>query len=209
MSTLAGYMMADCDASLVDRCLTNDPNAFDEVVDRYHRRIYHYVKRMVKDDTTAEDLTQDTFVKAYLHISKFRQQSSLQTWLFSIATNVVRDHIRKCSRRPSIFSLWSSGIQNEDDQQIDIPDVSNTPELNLLLSEQSDTINELINALPERMRQVLILCDLEEFTQVEVAGMLNVPSGTVKSRLFHARAKLRIGLQPYLEGRSLREVTSS
>lgn len=208
MSTFAGYSMTDCDASLVDRCLSNDPNAFDEVVDRYHRRIYHYVRRMVKEDTAAEDLAQDTFVKAFLNISKFRQQCSLQTWLFSIATNVVRDHIRKCSRRLSFSSLWSSSNQSDEDQQIDIPDSSNTPELQILLSEQSDVINHLIDALPEKMRQVLILCDLEELTQVEVANVLDVPSGTVKSRLFHARAKLRIGLQPYLDGRSRSEVVS-
>lgn len=208
MSTLAGYTMPDCDASLVDRCLSNDPNAFDEVVDRYHRRIYHYVRRMVKEDTVAEDLTQDTFVKAYLHIGKFRQQCSLQTWLFSIATNVVRDHIRKCSRRLSFSSLWSTGTQSDEDQQIDIPDTSYAPELQMLISEQSDIINQLIDTLPEKMRQVLILCDLEELTQVEVASILEIPSGTVKSRLFHARAKLRIGLQPYLDGRSRSEVTS-
>ena len=207
MSTLAGYIMSDCDTSLIDKCLSSDPDAFNEVVDRYHRRIYHYVRRMVKEDTVAEDLTQDTFVKAFIHIKKFRQQCSLQTWLFSIATNVVRDHIRKCARRLNFTSLWSNNTLSDEDQQIDIPDTSCIPELQILLSEQSEVINALIDSLPVKMKQVLILCDLEDLTQAEVAEILDVPNGTVKSRLFHARAKLRMGLQPYLEGRSQTEVT--
>jgi RNA polymerase sigma-70 factor (ECF subfamily) len=195
--------LSDVDAALVARCKGNDLTAFDEIVERYQHKIYGYVKRLVGNETDAEDITQEVFLKALNSLHRFRQESSLQTWLFRIATNLCRDAHRRRQREKGWLSLWrQADEQNETEEGgiVDPPDDRFNPEKLLLHEELSAMLSQAIEQLPLAMREVLILHDVEQMPYEEIAQALGVPLGTVKSRLFHARARLRESLANYVYG---------
>lgn len=191
----------DADAALIARCKRNDLTAFDEIVERYQHKIYRYVKRLVDNETDAEDITQEVFLKALNSLHGFREESTLQTWLFRIATNLCRDTIRRRQRERGWLPLWrhrDAESVDEEESVLDLPDTQNEPERLLLQQELSTVLHRAIDSLPEAMRQTLVLHDLESLSYEEVAQVLGVPVGTVKSRLFHARARLREALASYM-----------
>ncbi len=193
-------VMTDQDGLLVQRCQANDLSAFDEIVARYQNRIYHFVRRMVGNDTVAEDITQDVFLKAFRNISAFRQESSLQTWLFRIASNLCRDNYRRKQRETAWFSFWrKSPNDDESSEEIELPDVSHAPERNYMQAELGDMIQNAIQQLSPVLREAIILHEIEEMPYEEVAQTLGVPLGTVKSRIFHGRSRLRKVLETYLQ----------
>jgi RNA polymerase sigma-70 factor (ECF subfamily) len=161
------------------------------------------VKRLVGNETDAEDITQEVFLKALNSLHRFRQESSLQTWLFRIATNLCRDAHRRRQREKGWLSLWrQADEQNETEEGgiVDPPDDRFNPEKLLLHEELSAMLSQAIEQLPLAMREVLILHDVEQMPYEEIAQALGVPLGTVKSRLFHARARLRESLANYVYG---------
>jgi RNA polymerase sigma-70 factor (ECF subfamily) len=195
--------LSDVDAALVARCKGNDLTAFDEIVERYQHKIYGYVKRLVGNETDAEDITQEVFLKALNSLHRFREESSLQTWLFRIATNLCRDAHRRRQREKGRLSLWrQADEQNETEEGgiVDPLDDRFNPEKLLLHEELSAMLSQAIEQLPLAMREVLILHDVEQMPYEEIAQALGVPLGTVKSRLFHARARLRESLANYVYG---------
>lgn len=194
--------LSDADAALVARCRQNDLTAFDEMVERYQHKIYGYVRRLVGNDTDAEDVTQEVFLKALTSLHAFREESSLQTWLFRIATNLCRDLLRRRQRERGWLRLWQPAEEREGggESLIEIPDHEGDPERLLLRDELNDVLRRAIDRLPVAMREVLVLHDLEALSYEEIAQALSIPLGTVKSRLFHARARLREALASYIEG---------
>ncbi|MCS6950288.1 MAG: sigma-70 family RNA polymerase sigma factor [Armatimonadota bacterium] len=195
--------LSDTDAALVARCKEDDWTAFDEVVERYQHKIYGYVRRLVGNETDAEDITQEVFVKAVTSLRAFREESSLQTWLFRIATNLCRDLIRRRQREGGWFPLWRRAEEGDDaggEIPIELPDDNSNPEKLLLREELHDLLGRAIERLPVAMREVLVLHDIESLSYEEIAQALDIPLGTVKSRLFHARARLREALASYVQG---------
>lgn len=195
--------LSEADAALVARCKGNDLTAFDEIVNRYQHRIYRYVKRLVDNETDAEDITQEVFLKALNSLHDFREESSLQTWLFRIATNLCRDLLRRRQREKGWLRLWRFSDPDdggEGEEVRELPDYRHEPERLLLRNELSAILHEAILQLPVAMRQTLVLHDLESLSYEEVAQVLCIPVGTVKSRLFHARARLRNALTRYVNG---------
>lgn len=194
---------SDGDAVLVARCKENDLSAFDQIVERYQHKIYGYVKRLVGNETDAEDITQEVFLKALTSLRSFREESSLQTWLFRIATNLCRDMHRRRQREKGWLPLWRR-VDGEDDSgeenAIEIPDERANPENLVLSAELNEMLLQAIDRLPLAMREVLVLHDMESMSYEEIACALGIPLGTVKSRLFHARARLRDALASYLYG---------
>lgn len=195
--------LSDADAALVARCKGNDLTAFDEIVERYQHKIYGYVKRLVGNETDAEDITQEVFLKALNSLRTFREESSLQTWLFRIATNLCRDVHRRRQREKGWLPLWRHTDGEEcsgEECVIEIPDHQSDPERLLLRKELGDLLKQAIDRLPIAMREVLVLHDMESLSYEEIAHALGIPLGTVKSRLFHARARLRDALASYIYG---------
>ncbi|MCL6474380.1 MAG: sigma-70 family RNA polymerase sigma factor [Firmicutes bacterium] len=195
--------LSDVDAVLVARCKGNDLTAFDEIVERYQHKIYGYVKRLVGNETDAEDITQEVFLKALNSLHRFREESSLQTWLFRIATNLCRDAHRRRQREKGWLSLWRQADEQSETEEggiVDPPDDRFNPEKLLLREELGAMLSEAMEQLPLAMREVLILHDVEQMPYEEIAQALGVPLGTVKSRLFHARARLRESLANYVYG---------
>jgi RNA polymerase sigma-70 factor (ECF subfamily) len=158
---------------------------------------------MVGPGSDAEDLTQETFVRAYMNIKSFQSRASLNTWLYRIATNVCIDHSRKSRKLRDITAHVP--IDDEGDLDIvgELPDERFDPQAVLLNRELGARLEQSVRSLPEKLRSVILLHDIEGLPYDEIAHILDCPLGTVKSRLFNARSALRDKLQPYLEGAAL------
>ncbi|MCS6778022.1 MAG: sigma-70 family RNA polymerase sigma factor [Chloroherpetonaceae bacterium] len=199
MLSAAGNVM-HADSALVLRAQANDRAAFNEIVLRYKGRIFNYIYRTIRHAADAEDLTQETFVRAYQSIRSFQVRASLNTWLFRIATNLCIDYVRKQKTHVPAESLSCAADESEQDAQRDIPDAALDPQRLLIDKELTHRVEAALEQLPEKLRTALLLYDVEGLSYEEIAAVLECPLGTVKSRIFHARAALRDRLAPYLNG---------
>lgn len=193
--------VSDADARLVLRCQANDAAAFNEIVARYKNKIYNYICRMVGVTAEAEDLAQETFVRAYMSIHSFQSRASLNTWLFRIATNLCIDYQRKSYRAKAMTAQFYRENTEATDEVGDLPDERFEPQRSLLSKELADQLDRALQALPEKLRTVMLLYDVEGLSYEEIAQIVDCPLGTVKSRLFHARTALRAKLAPYIDER--------
>jgi RNA polymerase sigma-70 factor (ECF subfamily) len=200
MFALGNAMVAD--TALVQRAQANDRAAFNEIVLRYKGKVYNFIHRMIPSMQDAEDLTQETFVRAYLSIRSFQSLASLNTWLFRIATNLCIDYGRRTKKTQGLVtSLSQEPGDDESEGQRDIPDLAFDPQRLLLNKELGTQLDRALRDLPEKLRTVVLLYDVEGLPYDEIAEIAGCPLGTVKSRLFNARAALRDKLAPYLAGR--------
>jgi len=169
------------EAKIVERVKAGESEAFSLLVDRYQNRIFNFVKMMVKSREEAEDLTQEALIKAYNSIGKLQSTSSFKSWLFRIANNTVLDSIRR--RRIEIADVEESLKETYVD--------SATPESGILAEKRTEAVKWALGRLKEEQMRILVLCDLEGLSYREIADALNVPFGTVQSRIFYARRKLK------------------
>jgi RNA polymerase sigma-70 factor (ECF subfamily) len=192
---------ADEDALLVERALNQDLAAFEQLVSRYQDRLIGFSARMLGDRDEAEDVAQETFVKAYRNLESFRGASAFSTWLYRIATNLCIDRARAKKRRPqSAYSLDEPFDKEEDSGGRDVPDETFEPSGMVERDELRRRVRETVAEMPEKARAVLVMCDIQGMPYEEIAQALEIPIGTVKSRLFHARADLARRLKPYMRG---------
>jgi RNA polymerase sigma-70 factor (ECF subfamily) len=184
------------DVSLVERCRVNDEAAFNEVVARYKTKVYNYIYRMTGSSDDAEDLTQEVFIRMYTSVDSFRSQSSLNTWLFRIASNLCIDRFRRGKNRTAAYSL--DDLVGEGETTHEVPDCTYEPQRLLENEEMAEQIQHALAQLPEKLRATLLLHDIEGLPYEEIAQAVGCPLGTVKSRLFNARMHLRQRLSGYL-----------
>ena len=181
------------DDVLVRQAQAGDRRAFEQLVEKYQGQIYRYVLRSVLDATAAEDLAQETFVRAFSALSRFRAQASFKTWLYRIGRNLCIDFQRSSTgARARAMPLTALADQPAEDPLADPPAVSTQREL-------AQQVELAIAALPPKLRAVLVLCDLEGLPYDQAAAIEHCPVGTIKSRLFSARQALRRLLEPYVE----------
>lgn len=193
--------VSNADSSLILRCQADDAAAFNEIVARYKNKVYNYVNRMVHGVADAEDITQEIFVRAYLSINSFQGRASLNTWLFRIATNICIDYNRKHGRLKGLTTSLQKDDSAEDaDSELQIADGRYQPERLALNKELGEQLQAAMNELPEKHRSVVLLHDIEGLAYEEIAGIVDCPVGTVKSRLFNARMALREKLSHYVDG---------
>ncbi len=193
--------VANADFGLILRCQANDAAAFNEIVARSKNKVYNFVNGMVHGAADAEDLTQEIFVRAYLNINSFQGRASLNTWLFRIATNICIDYNRKHSRLKGLTtSLTRDDASEESDGELQIADDRFDPERLTLNQELGVQLKRAMDDLPEKHRAVVLLHDIQGLAYEEIAGIVDCPVGTVKSRLFNARLSLRETLGPYIDG---------
>lgn len=191
----------DSDAYLVARALEGDLPAFERLVSRYQNKIMGYSARMLSDHDEAEDVAQEVFIKAYRSLESFRGESSFSTWLYRIATNLCIDRLRKRKRSPQqAYSLDEPIDKEEEKGGREVPDFSAEPTRSVEREELRRRVREMVAEMPEKLRAVLIMCDMQGMAYEDIARVLEVPIGTVKSRLFHARADLGRRLRPYVHG---------
>ena len=186
---------------LVDRAKDGDGDAFGTLVGQYERFVYNVACRVLSSSSQpqdmAEDIAQETFLKAWRSLSKFRGDCTFSTWLFRIAVNCAKDAVRSAARRPAT-SLSFAGEEDEDGaSEWDIPVTSGdtVPEDAVERRELILAVRRAVEALPDDQRQVVILRDLHGLPYQEISAMLGVELGTVKSRLNRGRANLKTILE--------------
>ena len=185
------------DEDLVLRVQQGDKSAFDLLVIKYQHKIIQLVNRYVKDPSEAQDVAQETFIKAYRALGNFRGDSAFYTWLYRIAINTAKNYLVSRSRRSSDYEVDvqdAEAIENAPQLQ-----GMETPERLLLNQEIIDTIKTAIDKLPEEMRTAIILREFDGMSYEEIAEAMDCPVGTVRSRLFRAREAIDNKLNPLLE----------
>jgi len=185
-------------AGLIDHGVV-DRDAFDGFVKQHYRTIFNFILRMTGDFFQAADLTQDVFVYAYCSLPAFRGGSKVSTWLCGIATNAANNWLSTYHRHDLVGSLPAD--PDEDQATLrEVPSDRTTPERLLTRRELETLVNDEIKNLPPDFRLVIVLRDLEGLTYFDIAQITGIPKGTVKSRLYRARACLRERLQSYMGG---------
>lgn len=175
------------DNELISASLDGDASAFGLLVLRYRKLAIGVAYRMCGDGALAEDVAQDTFVRVWDKLHTFRPSGSFKSWMCRIATNLTIDMLRR--QRPAV-----------DVEQVSIEDGTERPEANAIRRERAAAVRTAIANLPEQTRAALILREYEGLSYQEVADALDIPMGTVKSRLNDARRRLKVALAGYMEG---------
>lgn len=176
------------ETELVQQAQAGDRNAFGELVLRHQTGVINVVYRLCGDPALAEDAAQDAFIQAWLKLASFRAGSSLRNWLYRIAVNTALDALR----RPKTDS-----IEDEEGQFASLVDQQAGPETELLQRERARVVQQAILALPEASRAVLVLREYGELSYQEISQALDIPLGTVMSRLNYARERLKEQLKPH------------
>jgi RNA polymerase sigma-70 factor (ECF subfamily) len=184
------------DDMLVARAQKGDPRAFDLLVRRYQHRIVQLVERLV-GDADAPDVAQEAFVKAWRALRNFRGQSAFYTWLYRIAINTSKNFLVARKRRPAAqdIDVADAELYGHTHQMSDV----DTPEALTLSGEIREKVTEAIQRLPADLRQAITLRELEGLSYEEIAEAMNCPIGTVRSRIFRARAVIDEVLEPLLK----------
>lgn len=195
----------DADALLVARIQQGDQRAFELLFLKYQRRIERLIGRMVRDADMVQDLTQETFIRAYRALPQFRGESAFYTWLYRIAVNTAKRSLVEGKRDPLRLGKPSLGSgQDEEDQTRPEDDLTHdeTPEAVMASKEIAQTVNLAVEALSEDLRQAITLREIEGLSYEEIAEIMGCPIGTVRSRIFRAREAIASKLRPLLDTRN-------
>ncbi len=198
------------DEKLMEVLVAGDRLAFDVLVHRHKARLYSYLLRLMRDPTDAEEVAQEAFVRAYVHADKYRNIAKFTTWLYTIATNLVRNRIRKTRSMPKLLSLqWGRGDEDESDREtIDLPDPGDLPDRRLEKSELQTIVAHGIERIPARYREAFVLREVNHFTYEEIAAITGLKLGTVRSRINRGRAHFREVMQPQLKRLGRRDASA-
>ncbi len=183
---------------LVRRCVGGDAAAWEEIVQRYHRRIYSVCYRFAGDSENAQDLTQEVFIKMYRTLSTYDAgKGAFMTWVTTITRNLLVDHFRKSKGDRITDSLDSTSSEHEDAQPLSeqIADQGIAPDEAVQGRETREMVHFALQKLSPELREAVILRDLQDMDYREIATALRVPEGTVKSRINRGRAELARLLQ--------------
>jgi len=194
--------VATDDLTLVKRVRSGDQRAFKLLVERYQRKVYAVALGMLKDKEEAMDVSQEAFVKVYKYLDHFKGDSSFYTWLYRVTVNICIDVIRRRQ------SMKGEQVEFDETVQMDSPDahigalgsrLGTNPQKSALRRELAEKIQEALEQVPEKHRAILLLREVEGLSYEDLARTLEIPKGTVMSRLFHARTKVQKILSEYLE----------
>lgn len=185
------------DQILVQRVKAGDKQAYDALVVKYQARIVNLVSRFVRNQSDAQDVAQEAFLKAYCALPNFRGDSAFYTWLYRIAVNTAKNHLATQSRRPA--GLEQNYAEMEQFEGDDALKEQATPEHLLLTDEIQDTVVAAIESLPEELHTAITLRELEGLSYEDIAAAMDCPIGTVRSRIFRAREVIDAQLKPLIK----------
>ncbi len=184
--------MPTAERALVSRAKGGDVAAFEELIVDQQDRIYNLTYRMVGDPELAMDLAQEVFLKAFRSIRGFKSQAKFSTWLYSIATNVCLDELRKLKRKPIVHSL-DRPIETENGSlEWELPDERPGPQELLERGQTQQAVQQALELLEPEQRLLIVLRDLQEHSYQEIADRMGWPLGTVKSGIHRARQALKV-----------------
>ncbi|HCW07722.1 MAG TPA: RNA polymerase subunit sigma-24 [Cytophagales bacterium] len=175
------------DFKLIDMAIGGDDKAYAKLLTRYRRPVFHMILKMVRNIDDAEDLTMESFSKAFRSLHKFKKDFTFSTWLFRIATNNTIDHIRK----RKLHTLSIDNTYTDDDGQsvgMDVQDKNNPdPQEEAIRAQKEEIIQEFVNMLPGKYQKLVRLRYFHELSYEEIAEEIEAPLGTVKAQLHRAR----------------------
>jgi RNA polymerase sigma-70 factor (ECF subfamily) len=180
------------------RLAAGDDAALDDLMGRHAEAVLRYLVRLLHDEAEAEDVAQETFVRVYLHRTKFNPRQKFTTWLYSIATNLARDRQRWRTRHPQVaLEAENGGVGGELKDVLPAPGLS--PAEAAQAGERAELVRHAVAALPEDLRSPLVLAEYEELAQAEIAEILNCSPKAVEMRIYRARNFLRAKLEKLLQ----------
>jgi len=185
-------------AMLIRRCLAGEAAAWAEIVQQYNRRIYNICYRFAGTPDAAQDLTQEVFIKMYRTLGSYDvERGAFVTWVTTVTRNLLVDHFRKTRQDRMTASLDSAASEHEDALPLgeQIPDKAQPPDARVQSREAQEMVHAALQKLSPELREAVILRDLQDMDYREIAGLLKVPEGTVKSRINRGRAELARLLQ--------------
>lgn len=185
------------DYQLIDAVKQGDIQAFNSLMLRYQHKVCKIVARYVRDPSEIMDVTQEVFIKAFRAIQKFRGDSAFYTWLYRIAINTAKNYVVTQGRR-----LPDIDIEIEDMEQFmmrNSPKEQGTPERLMIRDELEDVVTDVIEHLPKELRTAIMLREMEGLSYEEIANVMDCPVGTVRSRIFRARAAIDRSVLPLLQ----------
>ena len=187
----------DIDKRLVERVLQGDKMAFDMLVTKYERRLFRLVVRLVSNQSEAEDVVQETFIKAYRALPQFRGDSAFYTWLYRIGINTARNFLDARGKQvPLSVDMRAEDFAFHEEGEY-LRDIE-TPESLLASKQVAQTVSMAMDELPDDLRTALSLREIEGLSYDEIASVMACPIGTVRSRIFRARESIATRLRPVL-----------
>lgn len=185
------------DWAVVEKVQAGNVGAFDQLVEKYRQQIFSVIYNMTSNREDASDLTQETFIKAFQAIGRFRGKSSFFTWIYRIAVNTTMTFLKKRNRRRFI-SYENIDEEASSAEIVERLTASNRSEQGALVSELQEKLNDALQKLSLKHRTVVILHEIEGLEHAEIAEITRTSTGTVRSRLHYAKQQLQSYLQDYL-----------
>ena len=190
------------DEDLMAEAAEGNERAFTELVNRYKTRVVNLVSRLLNDREASDDISQEVFVRVFLHRKNYRRGAKFSTWLFTIAANLAKNEIRRRKRRRN----WTSLDEMQEtlrDSSLQLMDPRANREGDVEVRQLQGVVGAAIATLPERYRLALVLRDIEGLAYEDIAQVLRIPGGTVRSRINRARLMLKKKLEPTLRREEL------
>ena len=190
----------DSDAQLVARAVAGEQRAYELLVIKYQRRITRLAAHMVRDSELAQDIAQETFIRAWRALHQFRGEAQFSTWLHRIAVNTAKRALMNRSRSPVLTETALQAAREDDETSpIERESISETtPESELAAREIAAAVQDAVQALPEDLRCAITLREIEGLSYEDIAQAMNCPIGTVRSRIFRAREAISARIRPML-----------
>ena len=179
----------DDDGLIITEALAGSQKAYTFLMEKHRPAIFHIINKIVRNNEVANDLVQETFMKAFSALASYRSEYRFSTWLYKIAANCSIDHLRK--RRLQALSLDRPLETGDGTVEIEVADYSYHPEQDLERKEQRISTEVAIDSLPKNYRDVIVYRHKEDKSYEEIADLLDIPVGTVKARIFRARELLK------------------
>ena len=185
------------DRADMERLAAGNDAALNDLMERHATPVFHFLCRMLANEDDANDLAQETFVRAFKSAKSYRAEQKFSTWLFTIAANLARNHFRWRSRHPNI-SLDAENAETEQTLGSTLPANTPTPKEAAVAAERTAAVRAAVGNLPEDLRAAIVLCEWEERSVAEAATILDATPKAVESRLYRARGLLRERLKSWL-----------
>lgn len=179
--------MSDQEIKLVEKAIEGDIESFEKLIQNHQKFAYNVALKYLKDPVDAEDITQEALIKAFKYLKNFKKNSKFSTWLYRIVINTCKDELRKKSKTEKNISM-----DNDDSYVSEVEDHSYEPLKSIEKHEVSKNIQSAIEQLKINYKEVIILCDIKDYSYEEISEILEVPIGTVRSRISRGRKKLRV-----------------
>ena len=193
----APVILSLSDEDLMARVAEDDERAFSELVRRFQARVMNLISRVLNDRECSDDLAQEVFVRVFVHRRNYRRGSKLSTWIFTIAANLAKNEIRRRVRRRNWFSLDALQEVLQDSAAV-LADPTEGRDKSLEREQFQAELGRAIATIPEKYRLSLVLRDIEGLPYEDIAQVLGIPGGTVRSRINRARSMLKRKLQPLM-----------